>query len=76
MKQIAIGRKNWLFFGSPQGGKTAALLYSFTSTCRRLGVEPWAYLRDVLTRLPTTPPEQLPELLPDRWHATHQPTTN
>jgi hypothetical protein len=43
MKQIAIGCKNWLFFGSPQGGKTAATLYTFTSTCRRLGVEPWAY---------------------------------
>ena len=69
MKQIAIGRKNWLFFGSPQGGHTAATLYSFTSTCRRLGVEPWAYLKDVLTRLPTTPPERLAELLPDRWLA-------
>jgi transposase len=75
MKQIAIGRKNWLFFGSPQGGKTAAVLYTFTSTCRRLGVEPWAYLKDVLTRLPTTPQEQLPELLPDRWQAARTPTT-
>jgi transposase len=72
MKQIAIGRKNWLFFGSPKGGKTAAVLYSFTSTCRRLGVEPWAYLKDVLTRLPTTSPEQLPNLLPDRWQAAHK----
>jgi transposase len=67
MKQIAIGRKNWLQFGSPQGGKTAAILYTFTSTCRRLSVEPWAYLRDTLTRLPTTQKEQLPNLLPDRW---------
>jgi transposase len=72
MKQIAIGRKNWLFFGSPKGGKTAAILYSFTSTCRRLGVEPWAYMRDVLTRLPTTPQEQLPNLLPDRWQAAQK----
>jgi transposase len=69
MKQIAIGRKNWLFVGSEQGGHTAAVLLSFTSTCRRLGVEPWAYLRDVLTRLPTTPAAQLAELLPDRWQA-------
>jgi transposase len=76
MKQIAIGRKNWLQFGSPQGGKTAAILYSFTSTCRRLGVEPWAYLKDVLTRLPTTPKEQLPELLPDRWQAAKTPAAN
>jgi transposase len=69
MKRIAIGRKNWLFVGSPQGGQTAAVLFSFTSTCQRLGVEPWAYLQDVLTRLPTTPAEQLDDLLPDHWQA-------
>jgi transposase len=67
MKRIAIGRKNWLFVGSPQGGQTAAVLISFTSTCQRLGVEPWAYLQDVLTRLPATPAGELVELLPDRW---------
>src|SRR3954447_24159473 len=50
MKQIAIGRKNWLTVGSPRGGQTAAILLSFTATCRRLGIEPWAYLQDVLTR--------------------------
>ncbi len=55
MKRVAVGRKNWLFVGSPRGGQTAAVLISFTSTCQRLGVEPWAYLQDVLTRLPTTP---------------------
>jgi transposase len=72
MKRIAIGRKNWLFFGSEQGGKTAAIHYSFTSTCQRLGVEPWAYLQDVLTRLPTTPLDKLADLLPDRWQAARQ----
>jgi transposase len=70
MKRIAIGRKNWLFVGSVAGGRTAAILFSFTSTCQRLGVEPWAYLQDVLTRLPTTPAAQLTELLPDRWQTT------
>jgi hypothetical protein len=69
MKRIAIGRKNWLFVGSEKGGRTAAVLFSFTSTCHRLGVEPWAYLQDVLTRLPTFPAERLAELLPDRWQA-------
>jgi transposase len=69
MKRIAIGRKNWLFFGSAQGGKTAAVLFTFTSTCHRLGINPWAYLHDVLTRLPTTSKEQLADLLPDRWQA-------
>jgi hypothetical protein len=69
MKQIAIGRKNWLFFGSAQGGKTAAVLFTFTSTCQRLAINTWAYLKDVLTRLPTTAQEQLADLLPDRWLA-------
>jgi hypothetical protein len=65
MKRIAIGRKNWLTVGSPRGGQTAAVLFSFTSTCQRLGVEPWCYLRDVLERLPSHPAERLAELLPD-----------
>jgi transposase len=72
MKRIAIGRKNWLFVGSEQGGRTAAILFSFTSTCQRLNVEPWAYLEDVLSRLPGMPPGQLAELLPDRWQAAHR----
>jgi transposase len=72
MKRIAIGRKNWLFVGSPQGGQTAAVLMSFTSTCNRLAVEPWSYLQDVLSRLPSTPAGQLDELLPDRWQAARR----
>jgi transposase len=72
MKRIAIGRKNWLTVGSPRGGQTAAVLFSFTSTCQRLGVEPWAYLQDVLTRLPTTPAGELAALLPDHWQAARQ----
>ena len=50
----------------------AVVLFSFTSTCQRLGVEPWAYLHDVLSRLPTTPAEQLGDLLPDRWQAARE----
>jgi hypothetical protein len=70
MKRVAIGRKNWLTVGSPRGGQTAAVLFSFTSTCQRLRVEPWAYLRDLLARLPTTPDGPLGDLLPDHWQAT------
>ena len=69
MKRVAIRRKNWLFVGSPRGGETAAVLFSFTSTCQRLQVEPRAYLHDVLSRLPSAPAEQLDRLLPDRWEA-------
>jgi transposase len=68
-KTIAIGRKNWLFFGSEGGGATAAILFSLTETCQRLGVEPWAYLRDVLDRLSTHPASRIEELLPDHWEA-------
>jgi hypothetical protein len=56
-----------LTVGSPRGGQTAAVLFGFTSTCQRLGVEPWRYLRDVLERLPGCPAEGLAELLPDEW---------
>lgn len=72
MKRIAIGRKNWLFVGSPQGGRTAAVLLSFASTCLRLGVEPWAYFQDVLTRLPSLAAGQLDLLLPDCWQTAQR----
>lgn len=72
MKRIAIGRKNWLSIGSPRGGATAAVLMSFTSTCARQGVEPWAYLEDVLSRMPGMAAGQLEELLPDRWQSARQ----
>jgi len=58
-KTIAIGRRNWLFFGSEAGGATAAVLFSLTETWRRLGVEPWAYLRDVLDRVSTHPASRI-----------------
>jgi transposase len=67
MKKIAIGRKNWLFTGSEKGGKTAAVLFSLVSSCQRHGRDPFAYLHDVLTRLPSQPKERLAELLPSRW---------
>jgi hypothetical protein len=71
MRRTALTRKNWLTVGSPRGGQTAALS-SFTSTCQRLGVEPWAYLRDVLTRVPTTLAGQFGGLLPDHWQAARE----
>ena len=67
LRAVAIGRKNYLFFGSDVGGETAAVLYTFTQTCQSSGIEPWRYLRDVLERLPSHPSERLAELLPDLW---------
>ena len=67
MKTIATGRKNWLFTGSENGGKTMAVLLTLVSSCQRHGHDPFVYLRDVLERLPDHPRDRLAELLPDRW---------
>jgi len=64
IKPFAIGRKNWIFFGSDHGGQTFATLASFTATCEQLKINPWLWLRDTLTRLPVTPADQLNTLLP------------
>jgi transposase len=69
LKPIALGRKNWLFAGSDRGGQTAAVLMSLCTTCKDLGIDPQAYLRDVLDRISTHPASRLDELLPDRWQA-------
>ena len=67
----AIGRKNYLFVGSDRGGRTAATLYSLVGTCKRQQIDPFAYLKDILERLPTHPEDQLCELLPDVWIAAN-----
>jgi len=51
MRCVAVGRKNWLFAGSEEGGHRAAAIYSLVCTCSLLGIEPWAYLKDVLQKL-------------------------
>ena len=71
LRAIALGRNNWGVIGSEAGGKTAAVLYSVVGTCKHLGIDPFAYLRDALPGLfalgekPTA--EQLLDWLPDRW---------
>ena len=69
LRPIAVGRNNWLFVGSATGGQTAAVLFSFTSTSRRLNLDPFAYLRDVLNCLAAGPlsADELSLLLPHRW---------
>ena len=67
LRRVAIGRKNWLFCGSDNGGRTAAILFSLMASCQRHRVDPFAYLRDVLTRIAAHPYNRLAELLPDRW---------
>jgi len=70
LRRVAVGRKNWLFAGSDNGGRTAATLFSVIATCQRHQFEPMAYLRDVLTRIAAMPVSQLATLFPDRWQPT------
>ncbi|OAM87301.1 hypothetical protein AW736_23900 [Termitidicoccus mucosus] len=68
IRPTALGKKNWLFIGHPDAGQRSAILYSLIVSCLRHGKEPLAYLRDVLTRLPSmTNQNDLGPLLPSRW---------
>jgi transposase len=72
-RDIAVGRGNWTFFGSDNGGKTAAVLRSFIASCKRCGVEPWAWFSDVLSRIPAYSITRLKELLPQNWKPLASP---
>ena len=67
IRPIAIGRNNWLFAGSLRAGKRAAAVMSLVHSARLNGHDPYAYLRDVLERLPTQQASRIAELLPHRW---------
>jgi len=67
IRPIAIGRNNWLFAGSLRAGKRAAAVMSLIQSARLNGHDPYAYLKDVLTRLPTQRASKVGELLPHRW---------
>ncbi|MGB9408093.1 MAG: IS66 family transposase [Terracidiphilus sp.] len=67
IRPTALGKKNWLFIGEADAGDRGAILYTVIESCRRRGVEPFAYLKDVLTRLPQMTNKQVPELLPAVW---------
>jgi transposase len=69
IRPIAIGRSNWLFAGSLRAGQRAAAIMSLVHSARLNGHDPYAYLRDVLARLPTQPASRIDELLPHRWSA-------
>jgi hypothetical protein len=64
---IAIGRKNWLHVGSERGGHAAAIHFSLIASCKMNGIDPFAYLVDVIPRIPLTPESELGQLAPHRW---------
>lgn len=67
IRLIALGRSNWLFAGSLRAGRRAAAAMSLIQSAKLNGLDPYAYLKDVLLRLPTLPARRVDELLPHRW---------
>jgi transposase len=69
LRVVALGRKNWLWVGNDIAGENMAVLLSLVRTCEAVGVNPQAYLADVLMRIDDWPQSRIDELLPDRWQA-------
>jgi transposase len=70
LRRVAVGRRNWLFVGSEQGGERTAIILTVVASAHRHDLDVWAYLRDVLERL-AKGDDNLEELLPDVWKAKH-----
>ena len=73
IRPTAIGKKNWLFIGDAQAGQRSAIIYTVIESCRRRGLDPYAYLREVLTRLPNMTNRQIPEIIPAVWGKPQRP---
>ena len=74
--ELAVGRSNWLFAGSLRGGERAAAVMSLVHSARLNGLDPLAYLTDVLQRLPTHKMSAIGELLPHRWKPPAETTAD
>ena len=74
IRSVAVGRKNYLFVGSQAGGERAANIYTVLSTCKLLGLDPQAYLRDVFDKIINGwKANRFDELLPAQWQASRDP---
>lgn len=73
LRGVAIARKNFMFVASPEGGRWAAGAFTLIESCRINGVEPYAYLKDVLTRIWTTPQSRIGTLIPRLWKSATGP---
>ncbi len=67
IRPTAVGKKNWLFVGEADAGQRGAILYTLIESCRRRGLDPHAYLRDVLARLPSMTNWQVKDITPEAW---------
>ena len=75
IRPTALGKKNWLFFGDADAGERSAIIYSIIESCRRYGIEPYTYLHDVLTRLPSMTNRQVKDIVPKAWAAATKKAT-
>ncbi len=73
LRGFAVGRRNWTFFGSDNGGHTAAILVTLIESAKRHHIDPFAYLRDIFQRISTHPRHELDQLLPDHWKTAPAP---
>lgn len=71
IRPTALGKKNWLFMGDAHAGERGAIIYTVIESCRRRDIDPFTYLKDVLTRLPSMTNRQIPDVIPSAWAKTH-----
>jgi hypothetical protein len=71
IRPTALGKKNWLFFGEADAGERGAIIYTVIEACRRRGINPFTYLRDVFTRLPSMTNWQVKDITPEAWAKAH-----
>ena len=72
IRPTAIGKKNWLFVGEADAGQRSAIIYTLIESCRRRGLDPYSYLREVLTRLPNMTNHQIQEVTPAAWQKSQK----
>jgi hypothetical protein len=72
IRPSALGKKNWLFVGYPEAGERSAVIYTLLGSCRRQGVNPFDYLKDLFTRLPSAKITEIKKFTPSEWAGSCQ----
>ena len=67
IRPSALGKRNWLFFGHPEAGERSAVIYTLLGSCRRHGINPFEYLRDMFMRLPSAKITEIKQFTPRAW---------
>ena len=76
IRPSALGKKNWLFVGHPEAGERSAVIYTLLGSCRRQGINPFDYLKDLFTRLPTAKITRIMEFTPAAWAKAKEKTVD